>query len=180
MSSLLPPDGTRQITLGGRKRLPLRPLTAPAREDGIFAALRRDIPNHQAQDARKNAWILEAIWILIDKRVSVQQDPAKDQSLIQRLGRAIAAILKGDMRRQVEEDGAEVETLIGSDPPFHREYWHRLKGWYWAAVNLAPPPAQVKLKQITAERVDLYRYVPPLGEISPFPLNHSSPLQGDF
>ena len=39
--------------LGGRKRLPFRPRTAPTREDGIFAALWRFFPNPQARDARK-------------------------------------------------------------------------------------------------------------------------------
>ena len=31
-------------------------------------------------------------------------------------------------------------------------------------VNRAPPPAQATLERITAERVDLYSYVPSLGE----------------
>ena len=41
--------------LGGIKRLPLRPPTVLKREDRIFAALRRAVPNPQAPDARKNA-----------------------------------------------------------------------------------------------------------------------------
>ena len=57
-------------------------------------------------------------------------------------------------------------------PPIHRESWHRMKGWYWAAVERAPPPARVALKQITAELVDLYRHVPPQGIISPYLLSH--------
>ena len=96
-------------------------------------------------------------WRIIDKRVSAFRDPAKDQSLIQRLGRAIAARLKGDRRRREEEAGAEVETLLESEPTLHQEAWHRLKGWYWAVVVRAPPPALVTLKRITADRVDLYR-----------------------
>ena len=107
--------------LGGSKRLPLRPPTAPTREEGIFAALRRAIPNPQARDARKNVWISEATWRLVDERVSARRDPAKDQYLIRRLGRAITAILMGDMRRRAEEEGVEVETLLGLYPPLHRE-----------------------------------------------------------
>ena len=38
--------------LSWRKRLPLRPKTALTREDGIFEALRRAVPNPQARDAR--------------------------------------------------------------------------------------------------------------------------------
>ena len=40
--------------LGGRKRLPLCPPTAPTREDGISVALRRDVPKPMAREARKN------------------------------------------------------------------------------------------------------------------------------
>ena len=79
------------------------------------------------------------------------------------MGCTIAEILKGDRRRRIEEAGAEVETLLGLDPPLHREAWHRIKGWYQAAVDRDPPPAWVNLKRITSERVDLYSYVPPLG-----------------
>ena len=79
------------------------------------------------------------------------------------MGRAIAAILKGDMRRWEEEAGAEVETLLGLDPSIHREAWHRLKGWYQAAVDRALPPARVTLEQIMEDQVDLYRYVPSPG-----------------
>ena len=68
--------------LGGRKQLPLRPPTALTREDGIFAVLRRAVPKSQAQDARKNAWILDSTGRLVDERVSARRDPAKDKSLI--------------------------------------------------------------------------------------------------
>ena len=36
-----------------------------------------------------------------------------------------------------------------------------MRGWYRAAVDNTPPPAQVTLERITAERVELYRVVPP-------------------
>ena len=45
----------------------------------------------------------------------------------------------------------------------HREAWHRIKVWYKAPVDRAPPPTWVTLERITAERVELYSYVPPLG-----------------
>ena len=79
------------------------------------------------------------------------------------MGRAIKASLQDDRRRRAEEAGAEVEELMGLDPPLHREAWHRIKEWYKATVDWAPPPAQVNLERITAERVDLYSYVPPQG-----------------
>ena len=153
--------------LGGRKRLPLRPPTALTREDRIFAALRRLFPKPQARGARENVWILGGTWRILNERVSARRDPEKFQSLIRRLGREITARLKGYRRRRAEEAKAEVETLLGSYPPIHREAWLRLNWCYQAAVDRAPPPTQVTLERITAERVNLYSYLPPLGAIIP-------------
>ena len=49
-------------------------------------------------------------------------------------------------------------------------------------VDRDPPPARVKLERITAERVDLYRYVPPPGSnipiyVEPFPVEDSVPTE---
>ena len=57
-----------------------------------------------------------------------------------------------------------------------------MKGWYRAEVDRALPTARVTLDRITAERVDLYSYVPPLGENIPlsvetFPLDESVPTE---
>ena len=57
--------------------------------------------------------------------------------------------------------------LLGADPPNPKETWRLLKGWYKAAVDRAPPPARDTIKRITAERVDLYSYVPSPGENIP-------------
>ena len=72
--------------------------------------------------------------------------------------------------------------LLGSDPPMPREAWQRLKGWYKAAVDRAPPPAWVTLEQIKVERVDLYRYVPYPGTnipiyVKPAPVDDSVPTK---
>ena len=92
--------------LGGLTRLLLCPLTAPTREDVIFAALRRAVLKPLDQEARKNAWISEATWRFDNKRVSARWDIANDQSLIQMLGRAIKPSLQDDRKRQEEEVGA--------------------------------------------------------------------------
>ena len=70
---------------------------------------------------------------------------------------------QGRQKRRVEIAGEEVETLLGADPPNPKEAWRRLKGWYKAAVNRAPPPARATLERIAAEQVDLYSYVPSPG-----------------
>ena len=61
---------------------------------------------------------------------------------IRRLGRAIRASIQGDKKRRLETAGQDVETLLGGDLPNAKEAWRRLKGWYKAAINRAPPPAQ--------------------------------------
>ena len=63
--------------------------------------------------------------------------------------------LTEDRRRRADEAGAEVEALVKADPPPIQEAWYRIKGWYKAAVDQAPPPARDTLKRITAERVAL-------------------------
>ena len=71
-----------------------------------------------------------------------------------------------------------MEVLVVEDPPLIQEAWHRIQGWCKAAVGRAPPPTQVTLKKIMAERVALYSYVPPPGEnipvvIQPFQVDDS-------
>ena len=115
-------------------------------------------------------------WRLVNERVSTRRDLEKDWDLIWRLGRAIRASLRTDRKRQTEEVGEEVEALLGPDPPLYREAWHRIKVWYKAAVDHAQPPARVTLERITAERVELYSYVPPPGLTYPFPLHHANEI----
>ena len=63
-----PPTEHKQY-LGGRKRWPVRPPQEPTRTDQLFAALRRAVPRAQPREARRNAWISESTWRLIDERV---------------------------------------------------------------------------------------------------------------
>ena len=115
-------------------------------------------------------------WRLVDKKVSALRDPAKGQAIKRRLGRAIKASLAADRRRRADDAGTEVEALVGADPPLIQEAWHKIQGWYKAAVDRDPPPARVMLKRIMAERVALDSYVPPPGENIPV---HIEPLLVD-
>ena len=170
------PDREHTKYRTGHKGLPLQSPSGPTREDRIFAALRRAVPKTQAQEMRKNGWISEDTWRLVDER----RNPAKGQTQIWRLSRASSESLKGDRRRKVKAAGAEVETLLGSDPPMPREAWQWIKGWYKAGVDRDPPTAGVTHERIMAERVDLYSYVPSPGtniliSVKPFPVNDTVP-----
>ena len=119
----------------------MRPPREPTRTDQIFAALRRAVPKAQPREARRNAWISELTWRLIDERVSTRRDPCYGQAFKRRLGKAVQKSLATDRRRRADEAGAEVEALVKSDPPLIQEAWYRLQGWYKAAVDRALPPA---------------------------------------
>ena len=56
-----------------------------------------------------------------------------------------------------------MEALLGADPPMPQGVLQRLKGWYKATVDRAPPPTRATLERITAELFDLYIYVPSPG-----------------
>ena len=60
-----------------------------------------------------------------------------------------------------------------------------MKGWYKSAVNRSPPPARAMLERITAERVDLYSYIPSPGENIPVTVtladvDDSVPMEDDI
>ena len=111
----------------------------------------------------RNAWISEETWRLSDERVSAKRG-TRVRARMRILGRAFRAILKGDRKRRVEDAGKDVDALLGGDTPNAKEAWRRMKGWYKAAVNRAPPPARAMLERITAEQVELYRQVPSPGD----------------
>ena len=78
-----------------------------------------------------------------------------------------------------------MEALLGADPPMPLEAWQKLKGWYKSVVNRALLPARATLKQITAERVDLYSYIPSPGmnipvTVMPVPVDDSVPTEDDI
>ena len=61
--------------LGRKKRWPVRLPVKSTQTDQLFAALRRALPKAQPHEARRNAWISEKTWRLIDERVSARRDP---------------------------------------------------------------------------------------------------------
>ena len=125
------------------------------------------------------------MWILFNKRVSTRWYPGQSQTLLQRLVCVINVILKGGSRRKTEEAGEAIEKLLGADLPVHNEAWHQMKRCYKAAVDRTPPPTQVTLERITAERVDLYCQVQPPREkipisVKPFQVEDLGPTEDEI
>ena len=80
-------------------------------------SLRRAVPKAQPREARRNPWISEETWRLIDKRVSAHQDSRYRQVFKQQLGKAVKKSLAADRKRRAEEAGEEVEVLVKAEPP---------------------------------------------------------------
>ena len=174
-----------KIYIGGRKRWSMRPPTKPTRVYKFFVALRRAVPKSQQCAARRNTWISEETWRIVDERVSAHRDPRKGKVLKRKLGRAVKAILAAYQKRRADEAVTEVEALVGADPPLIQEAWYRIQGCYKAAVDRAPSPARVTLERITAERVALYIRFPPPGdnipvELEPFEVKDAVPEKGEI
>ena len=104
----------------------MRPPSKPTRVDQLFAALRRAVPKAQPCEARRNTWISEEMWRLVDERVSTRREPQKGQAFKRQLGRAVKASLAEDQKRRADEAGAEVEALVGADLPLIQEAWYRI------------------------------------------------------
>ena len=78
-----------------------------------------------------------------------------------------------------------MEALVKAGPPLIQEAWYRLQGWYKAAVDRAPPPAQAMLRPVTAERVALYSRISPPREnitvtIEPFAVEDGVPTEAEI
>ena len=131
----------------------MRPPGEPTRTNQLFAALRRSVPKVQPREARRNAWILETTWRIIDKRVSARRDPQYGQAFTRRIGKEVKKSPAEDRKRQADEARAEVEALVKADPPLIQEVWYRIQGWYKAAVDRSPPPASSALHFWSAARL---------------------------
>ena len=53
-------------------------------------------------------WILADMWRIVDKKVSLPRDPARDQAYIRRIGCAINISIKEDRYRWTDEAGEEI------------------------------------------------------------------------
>ena len=131
----------------------------------MFAKRRGYTPKHPRQERHRKSWISPETWSLIGTRTAACRQG--DQRNARDLVRAIRTALQGYRHRQAAEAVSAVEYLLTSDTLLIREAWIRIRGWYTVIVDRPPPPARVALTTMTAEREELYRHVPSLGEPIP-------------
>ena len=86
-------------------------------------------------------WILADMWRIVNTRVSMCQYTVCKQGLLQRLIFQIAARLKADWKPRVGTARGNIEDLLTSEPPHHKEALHHMKWWYKAVAGRALPPA---------------------------------------
>ncbi len=148
------------------KRMAEFPLKLPSGPQDKFCAmfkgLRLDVvaPPKRAQPC--NSWIRAPTWALIDRRAMLRQQGKLSKRMTRLLGRQISSGLKGDRQQRAANVAGNIEGLLASRET--KEAWQCLKGWYKAASDTAPTASPMSLAAQTAERVDLYRKVPPPGD----------------
>ena len=62
------------------------------------------MPKTHEREKHRNKWISDETWRLVDERVLARRG-TRVRVILQRLGRAVRASLKGDRRWRVEEAG---------------------------------------------------------------------------
>ena len=83
----------------------MRPPEKMTRTDQIFAALRRAVPKAQPREVRRNAWISEKTWGLIDERFSARRDPRYGLVFTRRIGKEVKKSLAEDRNQRADEAG---------------------------------------------------------------------------
>ena len=81
------------------------------------------------------------MWRLVDTRVSLRQYTMCNHGLLQHLTCQIAASLKADWKPRVGTARGNIEDLLTSEPPHHKEALHQMKWWYKVMAGRALPPA---------------------------------------
>ena len=87
---------------------------------------------------------------------------------------------KGGQARADRRDRQVGRAVAGSRPPPQKEERHRMKGWYPAAVDRAPPLNWNNLERIKLDQVDLYCHISTPEEnipvsVEPFPVDDLVP-----
>jgi len=91
--------------LRGRTRFPLRapkwgPLTLV---DTIFQELKKEVVPPLPRERRRNSWISNTTWKLVDERAAMRRSPQFDRTAYRRVDRGVKAAIKADRLRRAEE-----------------------------------------------------------------------------
>ncbi len=108
--------------------------------------------------AANNSWISREIWAPINHRAQLWKTNSLPQDISRQLGRQIKNSLQLDHKKQATDIADKIEGHLAAGDL--QEAWHRLKGWYRAALDRVPQPCPQTMERQMAERQELYRRVP--------------------
>jgi len=171
--------------LRGRTRFPLRapkwgPLT---RVDTIFQALKKEVVPPLPRERRRNSWISDTTWTLVDERAAMRRSPQFDRTAYRRVDRGVKAAIKADRLRRAEEAAEAINQHLSDNNL--QEAWNRTKAWYTQASDRPCAPSRADIQQVSDEYRDLYRQVEPPGDpipvlVAPFDINDEIPTEDEI
>ncbi len=144
-------------------RIPRGPRTGLV---GAYEELRLDVTPPPVRERPANRWISDKTWAAIDKRATLRRQGTLPLCVAHQLGWEIKASLAADCRQRAANAAADIEGHLGAGNL--KEAWCTLKGWYRLAEDRPPPACHDTMVKQTAERVELYARVPPMGPPLPY------------
>ena len=182
------PLGANRSYLRKRQRYPLpAPTVGPDSPlvDRLFQELKEAMPRPTRPTRRRNAWISDATWRLIDQKSAMRRRHGVGYSpaALRRLSRRIASSLRADRKRRVEEAGAAVEDAMGAND--HKGAWELARAWYRQAEDRPPKPSHQELATVSEEYANLYTESTPHGEpvpviVAPFDVPDTVPNEAEI
>ena len=83
--------------------------------DKLFPDLKNQILKPSPSERVRQAWISDKTWAAMDARVTARQEG--DQRTVRKLSRRIRAGIITDKKRQAEESGRTIDSLLVVPPP---------------------------------------------------------------
>ncbi len=108
-----------------------------------------------------NSWITVEMWIIVHPCASLCREQKLSQTTVRRLGRQVKVCLAADCLLHTKNTASNIQACLAAGD--FSEAWHYLRGWYCLAEDQAPIACSEMLARQTAEWLELYTAVPPLG-----------------
>jgi hypothetical protein len=136
----LRPEKEHKAYVRRRARFPI--ITPPEQHneaDKILCKLAETVPRDpqkEKDDGRKNSWISEATWKLIDQKASARKNGNTTQA--KEIGKQLRRSLKKDRQSRSDKVAEEIEACLVDDNV--KEAYGKLQGWYKQRSGHVPKP----------------------------------------
>lgn len=171
--------------LRGRKQFPLQKTEEMSDADKLHQELKDSIDMNDTYVTRRKRepWISETTWKLIDKRASQRNNQkitsAEKRQLRQRIRRA----LNRDRKQRTKQAGETIESNLQAGNLTGA--WNTLQAWYRHTGNRPPKPARQDFRKVERTYGKLYQRSTSPGEpipvhVTPFNCNDSVPEEAEI